>query len=42
MVWTHGDTFSKRFTYEEAEKSIKENSASLHKELFILNNLAKN
>ncbi len=31
----------KRFTYEEAEKSIKENSASLHKELFILNNLAK-
>jgi len=31
----------KRFTYEEAEKSIKENSAPLHKELFILNNLAK-
>jgi len=31
----------KRFTYEEAEKSIKETSAPLHKELFILNNLAK-
>ncbi len=30
-----------RFTYEEAEKSIKETSAPLHKELFILNNLAK-
>ena len=31
----------KRFTYEEAEKSIKETSAPLHKELFVLNNLAK-
>ncbi len=32
----------KRFTYEEAEKSIHENSAPLHKELEILNNIAKN
>lgn len=31
----------KRFTYEEAEKSIKSKNAPLHKELFILNNLAK-
>ncbi|MEK7088840.1 MAG: ribonuclease R [Patescibacteria group bacterium] len=31
----------KRFTYEEAEESIKKTSAPLHKELFILNNLAK-
>jgi len=31
----------KRFTYEEAEKSIKENLAPFHKELSILNNLAK-
>ena len=30
----------KRFTYEEAENSIKK-SGALHKELFILNNLAK-
>ncbi|OGI73845.1 ribonuclease R [Candidatus Nomurabacteria bacterium RIFCSPHIGHO2_02_FULL_41_18] len=31
----------KRFTYEEAEKSIKDSSAPFHKELYILNNLAK-
>ena len=31
----------KRFTYEEAEKIIKNPNASLHKELSILNNLAK-
>jgi len=31
----------KRFTYESAEESIKKESAPLHKELFILNNLAK-
>lgn len=31
----------KRFTYEEAETSIKKDSAPLHKELSILNNLAK-
>lgn len=31
----------KRFTYEEAEESIKNTNAPLHKELFILNNLAK-
>ena len=31
----------KRFTYEEAEKSIKESSAPLHKELALLNDLAK-
>ena len=31
----------KRFTYEEAEVSIKNNNAPLHYELFILNNLAK-
>ncbi len=31
----------KRFTYEEAENSIKNAQAPLHKELFILNNLAK-
>jgi ribonuclease R len=31
----------KRFTYEEAEESIKKAEASLHKELSILNNLAK-
>ncbi len=31
----------KRFTYEEAEKSIKKSDAPLHKELSILNNLAK-
>jgi ribonuclease R len=31
----------KRFTYEEAEISIKKESAPLHKELSILNNLAK-
>ncbi len=31
----------KRFTYEEAEHSIKNASAPLHKELAILNNLAK-
>jgi ribonuclease R len=31
----------KRFTYEEAEISIKKDGAPLHKELFILNNLAK-
>lgn len=31
----------KRFTYEEAEKSIKNIETPLHKELFILNNLAK-
>ncbi len=30
-----------RFAYEEAEISIKKASAPLHKELFILNNLAK-
>ena len=31
----------KRFTYEEAEKSIHNKEAPLHKELSILNNLAK-
>ncbi|MCE9548989.1 ribonuclease R [Candidatus Nomurabacteria bacterium] len=31
----------KRFTYEEAEESIKKSTAPLHKELFILNTLAK-
>ena len=31
----------KRFTYEEAEESIKKAGAQLHKELYILNNLAK-
>ncbi len=31
----------KRFTYEEAEESIKKVGAPLHKELSILNNLAK-
>jgi len=31
----------KRFNYEEAEESIKKTSAPLHKELFILNALAK-
>jgi ribonuclease R len=31
----------KRFTYEEAEESIKKTTAPLHKELSILNNLAK-
>ncbi len=31
----------KRFTYEEAEESIKKTGAPLHKELSILNNLAK-
>jgi ribonuclease R len=31
----------KRFTYEEAEESIKKPAAPLHKELLILNNLAK-
>ncbi|MFA5095368.1 MAG: ribonuclease R [Candidatus Paceibacterota bacterium] len=31
----------KRFTYEEAEESIKKSSAPFHKELSILNNLAK-
>ena len=31
----------KRFTYEEAEESIKKPSAPFHKELSILNNLAK-
>ena len=31
----------KRFTYEEAEESIKKHSAPLHKELKILNDLAK-
>ena len=31
----------KRFTYEEAEESIKKPQAPLHKELSILNNLAK-
>jgi len=31
----------KRFTYEEAEQSIKKASAPLHRELAILNNLAK-
>ncbi|MFZ2149801.1 MAG: ribonuclease R [Minisyncoccia bacterium] len=31
----------KRFSYEEAEESIKKSSAPLHKELSILNNLAK-
>jgi len=31
----------KRFTYEEAEGSIKKSGAPFHKELFILNNLAK-
>ncbi len=32
---------AKRFTYEEAEESIKKTTAPLHKELAILNNLAK-
>ena len=32
---------AKRFTYEDAEKSIKENSAPLHEVLSILNTLAK-
>lgn len=31
----------KRFTYEEAEKTIKDGKSPLHSELFILNNLAK-
>jgi ribonuclease R len=31
----------KRFTYEEAEESIKKSSGFLHRELAILNNLAK-
>ena len=31
----------KRFTYEDAEKSISNKNAPLHEELFILNNLAK-
>jgi len=31
----------KRFTYEEAEIAIKNNSAPLHKELAVLNNIAK-
>ena len=31
----------KRFTYEEAEISIQKNTAPIHKELAILNNLAK-
>lgn len=31
----------KRFSYEEAEEAIKKQSAPLHKELFVLNNLAK-
>ncbi|PIP68781.1 ribonuclease R [Candidatus Nomurabacteria bacterium CG22_combo_CG10-13_8_21_14_all_32_8] len=31
----------KRFTYEEAEETIKKDSKPLHKELLILNNLAK-
>ena len=31
----------KRFTYEEAEKTIKNEASPLHKELSILNNLAK-
>ena len=31
----------KRFTYEEAEESLKKAGAPLHRELFILNNLAK-
>jgi len=31
----------KRFTYEEAEGAIKKSNAPLHRELFILNNLAK-
>ena len=31
----------KRFIYEEAEESIKKTGTPLHKELFILNNLAK-
>ncbi|OIO29278.1 ribonuclease R [Candidatus Nomurabacteria bacterium CG_4_10_14_0_2_um_filter_30_12] len=31
----------KRFSYKEAEESIKKNEAPLHKELSILNNLAK-
>jgi len=31
----------KRFTYEEAEEAIKNTNAQFHKELFILNNLAK-
>lgn len=32
---------TKRFTYEDAEKSIKQSSAPLHRELSVLNNLAK-
>ncbi len=31
----------KRFTYQEAEEAIKKNTAPFHKELVILNNLAK-
>lgn len=31
----------KRFTYEEAEESIKDKTKPLHNELFILNNIAK-
>ncbi|MES2023703.1 MAG: ribonuclease R [Patescibacteria group bacterium] len=31
----------KRFSYEDAEESIKKSTAPLHKELLILNNLAK-
>ncbi|MBI5139297.1 ribonuclease R [Candidatus Nomurabacteria bacterium] len=31
----------KRFTYEEAEEGIKKSSMPLHRELFILNNIAK-
>ena len=31
----------KRFTYEEAEETIKKSGMPLHRELFILNNLAK-
>jgi ribonuclease R len=31
----------KRFTYEEAEETIKKSTAPLHKELSLLNNLAK-
>ena len=32
----------KRFTYEEAEKSIHENGTPLHNELELLNKIAKN
>ncbi|KKQ87933.1 MAG: Ribonuclease R [Parcubacteria group bacterium GW2011_GWF2_38_8] len=31
----------KRFTYQEAEETIKDKNSPFHKELFILNNLAK-